>query len=82
LIVLVVGVVLNRTPLIVVFGVLGFVLMLFAASRGASDLRRISGRSGEPGGRRPPASRHRTHVSIVERLEERWRRRWEDRDGS
>ncbi|WP_322762434.1 DUF3040 domain-containing protein [Frankia sp. Cr2] len=81
LVVLVVGVVLNRTPLIVVFGVLGFGLMLFAASRGAADLRRIGGRGGESGGRQPSVSRRRTRASIAQRLEERWHRRWEDRDG-
>ncbi|WP_239310880.1 MULTISPECIES: DUF3040 domain-containing protein [unclassified Frankia] len=81
LVVLVIGVVLNRTPLIVVFGVLGFVLMLFAASRGAADLRRIGGRGGELSGRHPAASRRRARASAAERLEERWRRRWEDRDG-
>ncbi|WP_250280180.1 DUF3040 domain-containing protein, partial [Frankia sp. Cppng1_Ct_nod] len=47
LVVLVVGVALNRTPLIVVLGILGFVLMLFAARRGAADLRRMSGRGVE-----------------------------------
>ncbi len=81
LVVLVVGVALNRTPLIVVLGILGFVLMLFAARRGAADLRRMSGRGVEQGGRHPSPSRRRTRTSVVERLEERWRRRWEDRDG-
>ncbi|KLL10564.1 DUF3040 domain-containing protein [Protofrankia coriariae] len=78
LVVLLVGVVLNRTPLIVIFGVLGFATMLFAASRGAADLRRISGRGGETSSRRPTASRRRTRPPFTERIEERWRRRWDD----
>ncbi|CAO5167871.1 SNF family Na+-dependent transporter [Frankia sp. AiPs1] len=81
--VLVVGVVLNRVPLTVILGILGFVMMLLAALRGAADLRRISGR--ETGGRRPAGrirggkSRPRVRASFMERVEERWRRRWEDR---
>ncbi|WP_163547342.1 DUF3040 domain-containing protein [Candidatus Frankia nodulisporulans] len=83
LVVLVVGVVLNQVPLTVILGILGFAMMLLAALRGAADLRRISGR--ETGGRRPAArgrggkSRPRTRAPFMERVEERWRRRWEDR---
>lgn len=82
--VLVVGVVLNQVPLTVVLGILGFVMMLFAALRGAADLRRISGRSTTETGRRSSkssrsASRPRQKASFMERVEERWRRRWEDR---
>jgi hypothetical protein len=78
--VLVVGVVLNRVPLTVALGILGFLLMLFAALRSASDLRRISGR-GHDHGRRGAGGRPRprTRASFMERVEERWRRRWEDR---
>ncbi|SBW25860.1 DUF3040 domain-containing protein [Protofrankia symbiont of Coriaria ruscifolia] len=78
LVVLLVGVVLNRTPLIVVLGVLGFATMLFAASRGAADLRRISGRGAEAGGRHPSTPHRRTRTSFTERIEQRWRRRWDD----
>ncbi|SNQ48998.1 SNF family Na+-dependent transporter [Frankia canadensis] len=83
LVVLVVGVVLNQVPLTVILGILGFLMMLFAALRGAADLRRISGR--DVGGRRPGGrsrtgrSRPRTRTPFMERVEERWRRRWEDR---
>ena len=44
LVVLVLGVVINKGALTVVLGVAGFVLMLAAALRGASDLKRLSGR--------------------------------------
>ncbi|MBX6391633.1 MAG: DUF3040 domain-containing protein [Frankia sp.] len=77
LVVLVVGVVLNRVPLTVILGILGFCMMLFAALRGAGDLRRLSGRVQEPHRRAP--GRQRTRRSVSERAEERWRRRWEDR---
>lgn len=84
LVVLVVGVVLNRVPLTVILGILGFLMMLFAALRGASDLRRISGRgtdnaghrSGSRGRAKPKA---RSKAPFMERVEDRWRRRWEDR---
>ncbi|WP_018500068.1 DUF3040 domain-containing protein [Parafrankia discariae] len=87
LVVLVVGVVLNQVPLTVILGILGFLMMLFAALRGAADLRRISGR-GNDVGRRPHGSKSRpgsggrsrpARASFMERVEERWRRRWEDR---
>ncbi len=81
LVVLVVGVVLNQVPLTVILGILGFLMMLFAALRGAADLRRISGRetAGRPGGRGRGKTRPRTKAPFMERVEERWRRRWEDR---
>ncbi len=80
--VLVVGVVLNQVPLTVIFGILGFLMMLFAALGGAADLRRISGRDTggrRPGGRGRSKGRSRPKASFMERVEERWRRRWEDR---
>ncbi|CAJ60832.1 putative membrane protein; putative signal peptide [Frankia alni ACN14a] len=80
--VLVVGVVLNQVPLTVILGILGFLMMLFAALRGAADLRRISGRDTggrRPGGRGRSKGRSRTKAHFMERVEERWRRRWEDR---
>ncbi|OAA28666.1 Protein of unknown function (DUF3040) [Frankia sp. EI5c] len=86
LVVLVVGVVLNQVPLTVILGILGFVMMLFAALRGAADLRRMSGRAHETG-RRPPGGKSRpgsggrqrqSRSSFMDRVEERWRRRWED----
>jgi len=83
--VLVVGVVLNQVPLTVILGILGFLMMLFSALRGAADLRRMSGRGGTDLGRRPSGrqsrstGRPRSRGSFMERVEERWRRRWEDR---
>ena len=82
--VLVVGVVLNQVPLTVILGILGFLMMLFSALRGAADLRRMSGRGGDigrrPSGRQPRGvGRSRPRGSFMERVEERWRRRWEDR---
>ncbi|WP_462203442.1 DUF3040 domain-containing protein [Frankia sp. CcWB3] len=81
--VLVVGVVLNQVPLTVILGILGFLMMLFAALRGAAGLRRISGRDtghrrpgGVQGGSKP---KPRARAPFMERVEERWRRRWEDR---
>jgi hypothetical protein len=78
LVVLVVGVVLNQVPLTVILGILGFSMMLFAALRGAADLRRINGR-GTEATRGGPSPRRRAKASFMERVEERWRRRWEDR---
>lgn len=75
---LVVGVVLSQLPtLTVILGILGFSIMLAAALRCAADLRRLSGRNADPrrGGGTP---RRRTRASFMERVEERWRRRWEN----
>jgi hypothetical protein len=75
--VLVVGVVLSQLPtLTVILGILGFSIMLTAALRGAADLRRMSGRSTDPR-RGGTAARRRTRATFMERVEERWRRRWE-----
>jgi hypothetical protein len=83
LIVLPVGLVLNSTslestPLTVTLGVLGFVIMLTAGLRGWSDLRRMSGRNVE-GSRRGQTSRRSEKTPFLERFEQRWNRRWEDR---
>jgi hypothetical protein len=82
LVVLVVGVAVgvNRPVLTVSFGIVGFVLMLFAALRGAADVRRLGGRPEAAAGRAPSAPKP-TKVPFMERVEERWRRRWEERDG-
>jgi hypothetical protein len=80
LVVLVVGVAVNRTVLTVSFGIVGFALMLFAALRGAADLRRLGGRPDPAAaGRAQPAPKP-AKVPFMERVEERWRRRWEERD--
>jgi hypothetical protein len=73
---LIVGVVLSRLPaLTVALGIIGFAIMLTAALRVVTDVRRMSGRAHEP--RRGGAPRRRTRATFMERLEERWRRRWE-----
>src|SRR5690242_19288925 len=79
LVVLVVGVAVNRPALTVSFGIVGFALMLFAALRGAADLRRLGGRP-EPAAGRTQSAPKPAKVPFMERVEERWRRRWEDRD--
>jgi hypothetical protein len=80
LVVLVVGVAVNRTVLTVSFGIVGFALMLFAALRGAADLRRLGGRPDPAAAGRAPSPPKPAKVPFMERVEERWRRRWEDRD--
>ena len=78
LVVLVLGVVLNKGPaLTVVLGVAGFIVMLAAALRGANDLKRLSGRP-EPTRKAARPSKP-AKPSPMERLEERWKRRWEER---
>jgi hypothetical protein len=75
---LVVGVVLSQLPtLTVILGILGFSIMLAAALRCAADLRRLSGRHADQR-RAAGAPRRRTRASFMERVEERWRRRWEN----
>nr|MDT0666194.1 DUF3040 domain-containing protein [Micromonospora sp. DSM 115978] len=80
LVMLLVGVVLNTVAaaLTVTLGVLGFVIMLTAGLRGWSDLRRMSGRTVE-GPRRGQSSRRSEKTPMMERFEQRWNRRWEDR---
>jgi membrane protein implicated in regulation of membrane protease activity len=74
---LVVGVVLSQLPaLTVTLGILGFAIMLTAALRGAADLRRLSNR-GTDSRRGAGPARRRTRATLMERFEERWRRRWE-----
>jgi hypothetical protein len=81
LVVLVVGVAVNRTVLTVSFGIVGFALMLFAALRGAADLRRLGGRPDPAAAAgRAAAAPKPAKVPFMERVEERWRRRWEERD--
>jgi hypothetical protein len=79
--VLIAAVVVNGGAPGIVLGLVGFGLMLLAALRLAADLKRLSGRpdvsprqsrTNRSSRRRPP---------FMERMEERWRKRWEDRDG-
>jgi hypothetical protein len=65
----------------VVLGLIGFGLMLLAALRLAADLKRLSGRP-DVSARQSRTSRTSTRrAPFMERIEERWRRRWEDRGG-
>ncbi|HEX4428412.1 MAG TPA: DUF3040 domain-containing protein [Frankiaceae bacterium] len=77
--VLVAAVVINSGAISVVLGLVGFLVMLLAALRGSGDLRRLGGRpdpDARSGRSRSPKSRR----SVAERAQERWQRRWEDRD--
>jgi hypothetical protein len=65
----------------VVLGLVGFGLMLLAALRLAADLKRLSGRP-DVSTRQARTSRTSPRKApFMERVEERWRRRWEDRGG-
>ena len=65
----------------VVLGLIGFGLMLLAALRLAADLKRLSGRP-DVSTRQSKTSRSSPRKApFMERIEERWRRRWEDRGG-
>jgi len=79
--VLVAAVVINSGAASIVLGLLGFVVMLLAALRGSADLRRLGGRPDLDSRSRSRRSRvHKTRRSFTERAQERWQRRWEDRD--
>lgn len=66
----------------IVLGLAGFGLMLLAALRLAADLKRLSGRP-EVSTRQARTSRSSAprKAPFMERMEERWRKRWEDRGG-
>jgi hypothetical protein len=79
--VLIAAVVVNRGGIGIVLGLVGFGLMLLAALRLASDLKRLSGRP-EVSSRQARTSRSSPRKApFMERMEERWRKRWEDRGG-
>lgn len=79
--VLIAAVVVNRGGIGIVLGLIGFGLMLLAALRLASDLKRLSGRP-EVSSRQARTSRSSPRKApFMERMEERWRKRWEDRGG-
>ena len=83
--VLVAAVVINSGAASIALGLVGFVVMLLAALRGSGDLRRLGGRpdpdARTPRGNRPGKnSKSKQRRSMSERAEERWQRRWEDRD--
>lgn len=65
----------------IVLGLIGFGLMLLAALRLAADLKRLSGRP-DVSSRQAKTSRSSPRKApFMERMEERWRKRWEDRGG-
>ncbi|WP_184757869.1 DUF3040 domain-containing protein [Streptosporangium album] len=83
IVLLMVGVVINNIPLGIPLGVGGFVIMLAACLWGLSSWKRMNGfgeatasPSGQPskGGRRGGSRQ-----SFMERMEERWRRRHDER---
>jgi hypothetical protein len=82
--VLVAAVVIDSGATSIALGLVGFVVMLLAALRGSSDLRRLSGRPDPEARTRMPRGRNsrsgHSRGSISERAQERWQRRWEDRD--
>lgn len=82
IVVLVVAVAINGGALVtVLLGVGAFALMLFAALRLANDVRRLSARNGEEEGSATGVmTRLRERVAFLQRAEQRWRSRWEDRD--
>src|SRR4051794_33528425 len=61
----------------VILGLVGFGLMLLAALRLAADLKRLSGRP-EVSSRQARTTRSSTprKAPFMERMEERWRKRW------
>ena len=79
--VLVAAVVINSGATSIALGLVGFVVMLLAALRGSADLRRLGGRPDpDAGTRRRRTRKGRIRRSMGERAQERWQRRWEDRD--
>ena len=78
--VLVAAVVINSGATSIVLGLVGFVVMLFAALRGSGDLRRLGGRPDPDARHNRPRSSSKSKRSISDRAQERWQRRWEDRD--
>jgi hypothetical protein len=77
--VLVAAVVINSGAVSIILGLLGFIVMLLAALRGSSDLRRLGGRPDLDSRNRRPRGGHKPHRSLSERAQERWDRRFDDR---
>lgn len=81
---LMVGVVINSSPLGILLGVGGFVVMLAACLWGLSSWKRMNGFgdtavTAEPGQPVEKAGRKGQRRSFMERMEERWRRRHDER---
>ena len=64
----------------IVLGLVGFLVMLVAALRGSGDLRRLGGRPDPDARHNRPKGNSKQHRSVAERAQERWQRRWEDRE--
>lgn len=77
--VLVAAVVINSGAISIILGLLGFIVMLLAALRGSSDLRRLGGRPDLDLRSRRPRGGHQPRRSISERAQQRWDRRFDDR---
>jgi hypothetical protein len=77
--VLVAAVVINSGAISIILGLLGFIVMLLAALRGSSDLRRLGGRPDLDLRSRRPRGGHKPRRSISERAQLRWDRRFDDR---
>jgi hypothetical protein len=77
--VLVAAVVINSGAVSIILGLLGFIVMLLAALRGSSDLRRLGGRPDLDSRSRRPRTAHKSRRSFSERAQERWDRRFDDR---
>jgi hypothetical protein len=77
--VLVAAVVINSGAVSIILGLIGFIVMLLAALRGSSDLRRLGGRPDLDSRTRRPRTGHKSRRSLSERAQERWDRRFDDR---
>jgi hypothetical protein len=69
-----------------VVGIIGFVVMLGALVLGLTAWKRLNGggaslRAVDSKVQRPAARKSRAQASPKQRIEERWRRRWEERGG-
>lgn len=64
---------------IVPLGVLGFLVMLGALLFGLTSWQRLTGHRDAPPTRRSSDRSKQTRTSVMDRLEERWKRRWEER---
>ena len=77
LLLLLVGVASPMVPL----GVAGFLVMLASVLLGVRSYSRLSGQRDVAQAAAAPKTGRRSRTSIRERIEDRWRRRWEERGG-
>jgi hypothetical protein len=72
------GVIVNAMPISVVISVAGFLLMVFCCAWGLSSWKRMTGVGTEPEPtKRPRKESKPSRGGLMERFEERWRRRQE-----